>query len=78
MQSFAGAGEVLAVDARIVVAALQARDRWQLEYYDAQIWATAQLNGVPTVLTEDFEHGRTLGDVTFINPFADEFDLASL
>jgi predicted nucleic acid-binding protein len=73
-----GAGEVLPVDTRTIIAALEAHDRWQLEYYDAQIWATAQLNGVLTVLSEDFSHGQTLGDVTFINPFAEDFDLAAL
>ncbi len=59
-------------------AALHARDRWQLEYYDAQIWATAALNDVPVVLSEDFSSGTTLGGVTFIDPFAEEFDLESL
>jgi predicted nucleic acid-binding protein len=78
VQDFERAGRVLTVDARTVIAALGACERWQLEYYDAQIWATAQLNGVPTVLSEDFSHGQTLGDVTFINPFADDFDLATL
>jgi predicted nucleic acid-binding protein len=70
--------EILSVNTRVVLSALHARDSWQLEYYDAQIWATAALNDVPVVLSEDFAPGTTLGGVTFLDPFADDFDLSSL
>lgn len=78
VQAIVEACGVLAVDAEVVVAAISARDRWQLEYYDAQIWAAAALNDVPVVLSEDFASGATLGGVTFINPFAEDFDLGAL
>jgi predicted nucleic acid-binding protein len=50
----------------------------QLSYYDAQIWATARLNQVPTILTEDFTNGRRLEGVRFLNPLLPSFDLARL
>jgi predicted nucleic acid-binding protein len=48
----------------------------QLSYFDAQIWATARLNQVPTIFTEDFTNGRRLEGVQFLNPLLPSFDLA--
>ena len=45
----------------------------QLSYYDAQIWATARLNQVPTIFSEDFNQGSILEGVRFVNPFSPEF-----
>jgi predicted nucleic acid-binding protein len=47
----------------------------QLSYYDAQIWATARLNQVPVIFSEDFDSGSSLEGVRFINPFAAEFQI---
>jgi len=47
----------------------------QLSYYEAQIWATARLNQVPLVFSEDFQGRQNLEGVQFINPFAPEFKL---
>lgn len=69
---------VVHVTPETVVRALAARARWQLSYYDAQIWASAALAGVPIVLSEDFTDGLVLGPVRFVNPFAEGFDLESL
>jgi len=48
----------------------------QLSYYDAQIWATARLNQVSVVFSEDFQGKHILEGVQFINPFAPEFKLS--
>lgn len=48
----------------------------RLSYYDAQIWATARLNQVPTVFTEDFQDGQRLEGVRFVNPLVAGFELA--
>ncbi|HEX9094134.1 MAG TPA: PIN domain-containing protein [Coriobacteriia bacterium] len=66
---------VVPVDAGVVIAALEARERWGLSYYDAQIWAAAARNAVALVLTEDFADGLVLGPVRFADPFASGFDL---
>ena len=47
----------------------------QLSYFDAQIWATARLNQVPAIFTEDFTDGRRLEGVQFLNPLLPSFDL---
>ncbi|MCI0340563.1 MAG: PIN domain-containing protein [Planctomycetales bacterium] len=38
-------------------------------YWDAQLWATARLNQVPTILSEDFTDGRIVEAVEFVSPF---------
>ena len=40
-----------------------------------QIWATARLNQVPTIFTEDFTNGRRVEGVQFLNPLLPAFDL---
>ena len=44
--------------------------RHGLSFWDAMLWATADRVGVRYLLTEDFQDGRVLGGVTFVNPFA--------
>lgn len=61
----------------ILEAARGVRDH-RLSYWDAQVWATARLNQIPVVLSEDFEHGRVLDGVRFLNPFSRTFDFATL
>lgn len=46
-----------------------------LAYYDAQVWATARLNQVPVIFSEDFTNGQVLEGIRFINPFANDFRL---
>ncbi|SRR6266508_3766787 len=53
----------------IVLEAANCVRQHQMSYYDAQIWATAKLNQVPTIFTEDFTDGRVLEGVRFVNPF---------
>jgi predicted nucleic acid-binding protein len=59
----------------VVEEALRGVLRYQLSYYDAQIWAVARLNRIPLVLSEDFSDGAVIGGVRFVNPFADGFRL---
>jgi predicted nucleic acid-binding protein len=49
--------------------AVAAEQKHALSFWDALLWATAQRVGVRHLLTEDFQDGRTLGGVTFVNPF---------
>jgi len=49
--------------------AIQAQQNHQLSFRDALLWATARRAGCDTLLTEDFQDGRTLGGLRFINPF---------
>lgn len=49
----------------------------RLSYFDAQLWATARLNQVSLLLSEDFQDGRLLEGVRFLNPLAPGFDMAA-
>jgi predicted nucleic acid-binding protein len=49
--------------------AMAAAEHHGLSFWDALLWATADRIGVKYLLTEDFQDGRTLGGVTFVDPF---------
>ncbi|MDO8879482.1 MAG: PIN domain-containing protein [Coriobacteriia bacterium] len=62
----------------VVLEALRGAIRYQMPYYDAQIWAVARVNRIPLVLSEDFADGTVIEGVRFANPFAEGFDLDAL
>ncbi len=64
--------------APIVLEAVRGVQRFRFSYWDGLIWATAKLNQVPNVLSEDFSDGQVLEGVRFLNPFTETFDLALL
>ena len=41
----------------------------RLSFWDAMLWATVREARCRILLTEDFQDGRTLEGVTFVNPF---------
>ena len=45
----------------------------KLSYYDAQVWATARLNQLSVVFSEDFRDGSILEGVRFVNPYSPKF-----
>ncbi|MGB8646110.1 MAG: PIN domain-containing protein [Anaerolineae bacterium] len=66
---------VLDLTLAIVLEATRGARDHQLAYYDAQIWATAKLNQIPVIFSEDFPSADVLEGVRFVNPFAADFDL---
>lgn len=50
--------------------ALDAVRDHKLQFWDAMLWATAARAGVTHLFSEDFQDGRMLGPVRFIDPFA--------
>jgi predicted nucleic acid-binding protein len=52
----------------VLEAARGVRDH-RLSYWDSLIWATAKMNQIPTVLSEDFSHNLVLEGVRFTDPF---------
>ena len=42
-----------------------------LSFWDGLIWAAAHLHRVSIIYTEDFQHGRDVEGVRFVNPFVD-------
>jgi predicted nucleic acid-binding protein len=72
---FARLWPVFDLSQQIVLEAVRGMRDHLLSYYDAQVWAAARLNQVPTVFSEDFQDGMTLEGVKFVNPFAPGFDI---
>ncbi len=62
------AWEVVAPTAQTLLAALEAQQQYQLHFWDALILAAATEAGAVIVYTEDFQHGRTIEGIRFINP----------
>jgi predicted nucleic acid-binding protein len=52
-----------------LIAALAAHRQHHLSFWDAMLWAVADRCGCDILFTEDLQHRRLLGGVTFINPF---------
>jgi predicted nucleic acid-binding protein len=57
------------ITAPVTFRALDAMPRHGLSFWDALIWAAAADNGIPVIYTEDFQDGRNIEGVQFINPF---------
>jgi predicted nucleic acid-binding protein len=66
---------VLPLTKEIVLEALRGVGEYQLSYYDAQIWAVAKVHQIPFILSEDFNSNSVIDRVTFLNPFAENFNL---
>ena len=58
----------------VLEAARGVRDH-QFGYWDAQMWATAKLNKLDALFTEDMSSGSTIDGVTLLNPLDPTFDL---
>lgn len=74
VELFARAWPVLDVTTFTVLEALRATRTYQMTYWDAQIWASARLNQIPVIFSEDFTDGAVIEGVRFVNPFARDFD----
>lgn len=75
VENFLHAFQVYDLTAMIVLEAARGVRSHSLSYFDAQIWATARLNQVPIIFSEDFAGGTILEGVRFVNPFAPDFFL---
>ena len=53
----------------LLLAALNARDRYRLSYWDAAVVEAARLLGCREILTEDLSHGSEYGGIRIVNPF---------
>lgn len=60
----------------VLEAARGVRDH-QFHFWDAQIWATARLNQISVIFSEDFDVGAVTEGIHFVNPFAEDFRIAA-
>lgn len=61
--------DILYPTEELLHAALRATAAYQLSWFDAQMWAYADTNGLTELLSEDFQEGRLYGRVRITNPF---------
>jgi predicted nucleic acid-binding protein len=78
VENYLRSWQVMSITPPLIYEALRGVNQHQMSYWDALVWATAKLNQVPVVLSEDFQHGRILEGVRFMSPFSDGFDVSSL
>lgn len=60
---------VLYPDAEVLTTAIRGAATYRLSWFDAHLWAYAEVNGLPEILSEDFSHGQHYGSVRVRNPF---------
>lgn len=60
---------VVPVTPALTFRALEAMPRFAMSFWDALIWAAAQEHGIPTLFTEDLQHGQQIEGVHILNPF---------
>ena len=61
---------VLYPNEAIIREAVRGCAAYQLNWFDAHLWAYAEYYGLAEILTEDFQHDRLYGSVRTVNPFA--------
>lgn len=69
VQAFAAKFPVVGTSFDEVAAAIQANRDHGLPIWDAMIWAVSRRAGASLLLSEDFQDGRVLDGVRFVNPF---------
>ncbi len=63
---------ILYPNEQILREALQGARHHKLSWYDAHLWAYAEHNGIPVLVSEDFQHNRLYGTVRVVNPFVED------
>ncbi|MBX7131777.1 MAG: PIN domain-containing protein [Fimbriimonadaceae bacterium] len=60
---------IVALTPSLTLEALRVLPVHTLSFWDSLIWAAAKAAGCSVVYSEDFQHGRVLEGVRFVNPF---------
>jgi predicted nucleic acid-binding protein len=66
---YIAAWEIVEPSTETLLLAIEIRDKYQLHFWDAMIFAAAREAKVDIVYTEDFQHGREIEGIRFVNPF---------
>jgi predicted nucleic acid-binding protein len=69
MQNFMSLYPVLYPSDAVLRTAVQGAALYRLPWFDAHLWAYAEVFELDELLSEDFTHGRQYGRVRAINPF---------
>jgi predicted nucleic acid-binding protein len=68
VRDYASSWKILPTTTETILESARGVVEYQFSFYDAQIWATAKLNGITEVLSEDFSRGGRIEGVVFRNP----------
>ncbi|BAZ28772.1 hypothetical protein NIES4074_12060 [Cylindrospermum sp. NIES-4074] len=72
MHNYLAVCHVVDVTRLISLEAIRGVETHHFGFWDAQIWATARLNQIEEVYSEDFASSATVEGVKFTNPFTDK------
>ena len=75
LENYLRAWQVLDVTGLVVLEAARGARDHGFGYWEAQVWATARLNQIAVVLSEDFDSGSVVEGVRLVDPFAAYFNL---
>jgi predicted nucleic acid-binding protein len=68
-EEFLGQFTVLYPDEAVLRTALRGVAAYGLSWFDAHLWAYAEVFGQDVIWSEDFQHDRLYGSVRVLNPF---------
>lgn len=78
IQGLAAAFEIAPLTELVVLDAVRGVEKYQLSYFDAQVWAASKRAGATVLLTEDGQDGQNIEGVRLANPFTETFDFDAL
>ncbi len=78
LAAYADAFLVYDITLPIVLDAARVAAEHKMSYWDAQLWATARLNQIPYILTENMQGHESLEGVRCLNPLSDGFAISAL
>jgi len=67
--AFYSAWPVVETTVQMIVSASVLHERHSFSFWDAMVVEAALLSGATTLLSEDLQDGRRIGDLTIRNPF---------
>lgn len=75
IQNYLLSWEILDITGPIVLEAARGVRTYQMAYWDAQIWASAKMNQIRVVFSEDFSERAIIEGISFVNPFGSKFNM---
>lgn len=75
IQNYLLSWEILDITGPIVLEAARGVRTYQMAYWDAQIWASAKMNQIRVVFSEDFSERVIIEGISFVNPFGSNFNM---
>jgi len=75
LENYQQSWEILDVTPAVVLEAARGVRDYQFSFWDAQIWATAHLNQIAAIFSEDFNVRAVVEGVRFVNPLTADFQV---